>query len=240
MTFETALSQHFPGSVPDRLFISKTLEKLKPFGFTRDNSIACVGVCRDEITRPFVRLVEETWGEAFNFSSLAGMLFLGKSGVQAAQHHAPEGDRPRFVYFAFAHIGIAENGTLGKHLRIGQQKASSACGALSALVGKLDRISYDLDVDVLDIEMSLLKWKLIQLGEDEDFQEILPLTKLTYAIIVEDMKELIRQTDTKQGLDSDYAFLAGVQIHSPYGYDFIWPGTLFARVAGKITEFALI
>jgi hypothetical protein len=72
------------------------------------------------------------------------------------------------------------------------------------------------------------------------YQEILSLTKLTYAIIVEDMKELIHQTDKEQGWDSNYAFLSGVQIHSPYGHDFIWPGTLFVRVEGKIERFSLI
>ena len=242
MTFESALSQYFPGTVPDRFFLSKTREKLGALGFYRDNSIACVGVCRDEITRPFVRLVEEAWGEAFNFSSLAGMLFLGKTGMRAAQHHAPSNDdRPRFVYFAFAHIGISEDGTPGKYLRVGQKEPSPACGALSSLVGKLDRESYNLDVDVSDIELSLLKWKLVHLGENEDFQHIVPLTRLTYAIIVADLKDLIRRVEEQEnsGLSNDYAVLAGIQIHAPNGRDYIWPGEMFARVSDKIKEISL-
>jgi hypothetical protein len=236
MTFEATLSQVFPGAMPDREFISKTQQELGKQGhFTAENSIACVGVCRDEITRPFVRLIEQAWGEAFNFSSLAGMLFMGKTGLKAAWHHAPKSDRPCFVYFILAHIGITADGKVGQHVRVGQEVPSSACGALSGLVGKLDRKSYNLDVDISNIEVSLLKWKLIHLGENQDYQGIVSLTKLTYAIILADLKRLISQVEEEEKLvdGADYAVLSGIQIHSPYGYDFIWPGEMYAIVNGR-------
>lgn len=46
--------------------------------------------------------LHNAWNGAFNFSSLARMLYLGVTGFQAAHHHAPNPDgRERYVYFAF-------------------------------------------------------------------------------------------------------------------------------------------
>ncbi|MCA9498914.1 MAG: hypothetical protein KC588_06945 [Nitrospira sp.] len=76
--------------------------------------------------------LHNAWNGAFNFSSLAGMLYLGVKGFQAAHHHAPNTDgRERYVYFAFPHIAIDENGTFGNCRRTGRQVLSQACGALS-------------------------------------------------------------------------------------------------------------
>jgi hypothetical protein len=69
--------------------------------------MACASVCRDELTRPFINNIHEVWGRLFNFSSLAGMLYLGVTGFKAAQHHAPNSEgTERYVYFAFPHIAI--------------------------------------------------------------------------------------------------------------------------------------
>ena len=111
MTFDTALNQFFPGALPQDDFVTKTYRALQQLGFSAPNSIACVSVCRDELTLPLVTKIAEVWGEAFNFSSLAGMLFLGKTGFSAAYHHAPRIDgRERYVHFAIPHIAIGKNG----------------------------------------------------------------------------------------------------------------------------------
>lgn len=59
------------------------------------------------------------------------MLFLGKTGFLAAQHHAPnEEGRERYVYFALPHIGVDAKGEIGRHDRPGRLQPSHACGAL--------------------------------------------------------------------------------------------------------------
>ncbi len=138
MNFETALAAHFPGAQSESSYIKRTGEVLKPYGFQPSNTIACVGVCRDELTRTLVEDIQKTWGEAFNFSSLAGMLFLGKTGFLAAHQHAPNGDGPeRYAYFAFPHIGLDSQGTLGVCYRAGRKEPSHACGALLAFQQEL-------------------------------------------------------------------------------------------------------
>lgn len=47
------------------------------------------------------------------------------------------GGRDRYAFFAFPHVGIQEDGTLGKVRRPGQGEASAACGALVASLGAL-------------------------------------------------------------------------------------------------------
>jgi len=75
MTFKDVAKQHFPGMMAEREFVQQTYRALSDYGFSKGNTIASVGVCRDEMTRSLVSLVEESWGDVFNMSSLAGMLF---------------------------------------------------------------------------------------------------------------------------------------------------------------------
>ena len=107
MNFQRALDAYFPNAISEAVFVSSSYDSLELQGFNNANTIACVGVCRDEITNSLLEKLQKVWGEAFNFSSLGGMLFLGKTGFTAAQHHAPvDGGRERYVYFALAHIAI--------------------------------------------------------------------------------------------------------------------------------------
>jgi Limiting CO2-inducible proteins B/C beta carbonyic anhydrases len=69
------------------------------------------------------------WGPSFDLSSLAAMIFLGRSGMQAAAHHAPaDAGRRRFVVFVLPHLGIDADGRVGRVQREGQRVASPACG----------------------------------------------------------------------------------------------------------------
>ncbi len=79
MSLRQTLATHVPQARPQESFLRAVHSHLVPLGFEAANTIACVGVCRDEITRSFVDGVQRTWGEAFNFSSLGGLLFLGKT-----------------------------------------------------------------------------------------------------------------------------------------------------------------
>jgi hypothetical protein len=89
-SFQDALGQYFPGSYSSEHSIHRSLQILRPFGFEPNNTMACASFCRDELTRPFANNLNESWHSLFNFSSLAGMLYLGVTGFKAAHHHAPK------------------------------------------------------------------------------------------------------------------------------------------------------
>jgi hypothetical protein len=232
MTFETALSTHFANAVPVAEFVSRSHLALRTHGFKASNTIACVSVCRDEITRPLVEEVQKTWGEAFNFSSLAGMVFLGKTGFLAAQHHAPnEEGCERSVYFALPHLAVGSDGEIGVCFRAGRQEPSHACGALLAFQQELASDSLRLDLDPDDLEQSLLKQRLFRILKHGDIPDLVSLTKLAYTAILEDLDRMIGLT--VDPTRTHYAVLAGILIHGPDHSDYVWPGEMYAMVAEK-------
>jgi len=230
-SFQQVMDRWFPGALPEGVFVERSREALAPLGFTAENTIACVGLCRDEISRPLVGRVVEAWGEAFNFSSLAGMLFLGKTGFRAAQGHAPFfGGRQRYVYLVAPHIAVGEDGTLGECRRSGQPAPSHACGALCAFLGELEAGRADAALDPDDLEQSLLKARLIRHLEWGRVPNLAELTLLAGLLILTDLQRMIDLT-VDVGT-ADYSVLSGVQVHGPEGRALFWPNTTYAVVRG--------
>ncbi len=231
MDFTQKLNKVFPGSYPEEEFIERTYKAVSPKGFTADNSIACVGVCRDEITQSLVESIKKIWGEAFNFSSLAGMLFLGKTGFSAAEHHAPNEDgKERYIYYALPHIAIDEEGEIGLCTRVHRKGKSGACGALQGFQKEMAGGKLRLGLDIDDIEQSLIKMKMLQEIQYGQVPDLLELTKIALKVIQEDLKRMITLTvDTSR---SDYAVFTGIQIHGP-GANFVWPSLCYTIVKGN-------
>ncbi|HNP61931.1 MAG TPA: hypothetical protein PKM72_13880 [Nitrospirales bacterium] len=225
-SFNTVLSTHFPKAIPQEDFVKRSYDLLQAEGFRAENTIAFVSLCRDELTLPFVEDVKKTWGEAFIFSSLGGMLFLGKTGFLAAQHHAPNEDgRERYVYFALPHIGVDTQGEIGRHDRPGRLQPSHACGALHGFQAELANRCVSLGIDLDDIEQSLLKQHLFRKLTYGDIPDLLSLTKTAYAVILEELERMIQLT--VDPVQNDYAVLTGIQIHGPQGMEYIWPGETY-------------
>ncbi len=190
--FAEALDRHFPGAVLGGEFIAETASRLSDEGFTKDNTIACVALCRDEVTRPLFSDVERAWGPAFSFAGLAGMVTAGRTGLAAAIHHAPIDDgRRRFVIYAMAHIGIDAEGTIGWVDRPGIAEPSSACGALVAFRNELKNGMLVVEFDRYDTEQALLKHRLLPLIKYGTVPDLVDLTKLTVTAIEDDLQEII-------------------------------------------------
>ncbi len=235
MNFEISLQTYFPGAVPEAVFVSQTRQALRALGFTPQNSIACVSICRDERTSPLVLKIYEAWGEPFNFASLAGMLFLGKTGFSAAYQHAPQLDgRERYVHFAMPHIAFSESGEIGLFQRPGRDQPSGACGALMAFQAELAAGTLNLELDPDDVEQSLLKQRLFREMRYGDVPDLVSLTRLAQQVILTDLKRMIALTVNPEV--SDYAVLSGIQIHASDYSDYIWPAEMFAVVNGQRHE----
>lgn len=58
---------------------------------------------------------------------LSGIPFTGKGGFDAFSNHVPENGN-LFVLFA-PHVGITQDGKIGKFKRHGQNEESTTCGA---------------------------------------------------------------------------------------------------------------
>lgn len=236
MSFEEVVQHHLPGSLPEKHFVRRAAVTLiQQHGFTPTNTLACVGVCRDELCRSLFDEVEKMWGEAFDASSLAGILTLGRTGFAAAQAHAPlvQG-RCRYVFFLFSHIAISAAGDLGVAMRPGRQAPSAACGALVALLNNPASGQERGGIDWLDPEQSYLRSRLKRARSLSASPDLMELTKAAHQASVEDLGTLMAGGVDRQR--EDYAVVAGIQIHGPDGLSLTWPGASFVVVQGARSE----
>ena len=233
MSYADVLARFFPTFRTEADFVRETSWSLGPRGFNAQNTIAIVGVCRDEISQSLLRVVRQEWGEAFNLCSLAGMFFAGRTALSAAMHHAPRQDgRERYAFFTVPHVAIDAEGRLGVCERPGVGE-SNACGALNAFLKELDRGRLDVSLDENDLEQSLLKARLIKEIRYGEIPDLLELTRLVQRVALADLEAALRPLIHAD--HCDYTVLSGIQIHGPDG-NYVSPVTGYAVVRGTRHE----
>jgi limiting CO2-inducible B/C-like protein len=226
--FHHALQSHFPGALPLADYVKFTCSQLKPFGFDKQNTLAAVAICRDEIAEPFLDEVLRSWGKPFDLRSLAGFVSAGKSGVATMLGHAPLADGVgRFVFYSLPHIAISQQGEVGNVFRDGIQQVSQACGSLIAILKELESGHINFRTDMDDIEQCTVRQKLLSAIRYGDKPDQLTITKLAGRIIREDVERLLRHVDSDK---FRYAFLSGILIHGPADTHWVHPTRSF--VAG--------
>ncbi|CAI5519417.1 unnamed protein product [Closterium sp. Naga37s-1] len=240
----------FPSAMQEEAFLKAVAVELAKLGFRKDNGIALVNTCRDEVCRPVVSIIDREFGLSFNISGLGGLVNCGKVGFGAAMSHSPEfpcdvdGNlKERYIFFAFPHVSIGESGEVGSLLRRGRGKASSACGALIAINNDINNgVAPSMDSD--DPEYTLLRKKIMAKVSGGD-QSLVDVTRAALAAINEDLEKLISLTVNPA--TADYAVITGVQIHSgdqipgqPFRIertcDYIAPDKMYAVVRGQKYE----
>lgn len=68
--FNATLNTHFPGAQRESSFWDCCVAALDAQGFQDDNTIACIGVCRDEICSTLMDEVKKRFGDLFIFRGL--------------------------------------------------------------------------------------------------------------------------------------------------------------------------
>ncbi|CAI5931574.1 unnamed protein product [Closterium sp. NIES-64] len=238
----------FPSAMQEEAFLKAVAVELAKLGFRKDNGIALVNTCRDEVCRPVVSIIDREFGLSFNISGLGGLVNCGKVGFGAAMSHSPEfpcdvdGNlKERYIFFAFPHVSIGESGEVGSLLRRGRGKPSSACGALIAINNDINNgVAPSMDSD--DPEYTLLRKKIMAKVSPGGNQSLVDVTRAALAAINEDLEKLISLTVNPA--TADYAVITGVQIHSgdqipgqPFRIertcDYIAPDKMYAVVRGQ-------
>ncbi|GJP47137.1 hypothetical protein CLOM_g6366 [Closterium sp. NIES-68] len=239
----------FPAAMQEEAFLKAVAVELAKLGFRKDNGIALVNTCRDEVCRPVVSIIDREFGLSFNISGLGGLVNCGKVGFKAAMSHSPEfpcdvdGNlKERYIFFAFPHVSIGESGEVGSLLRRGRGKPSSACGALIAINNDINGgAAPSMDSD--DPEYTLLRKKIMtKVSKSSGDLSLVQVTKAALAAINEDLEKLISLT--VDPATADYAVITGVQIHSgdqipgqPFRIertcDYIAPDQMYAVVRGQ-------
>lgn len=231
MGFETVVGGAFPGAANEGEFNRALAELLRPLGFTRESTLACLAVCRDEVSQSLFEHVRTNWGRAFNFASLAGVTLAGKTGFAAALAHGPRTDgRERYLFLAAPHVGMGPDGEQGPCEREGRSEPSSACGALLALLGELRKNRLGPMDDPDDVEEGLLRKRLGERASRLAPLDLFELTRLTHDVILEDLEHMLDVTVDPSR--ADYVVATGIQIHGPGMKNYIQPRALYAMVAG--------
>ena len=232
MNFDVALYELFPGAMLEQRFTADSVRATAPLGFTPKNTLACVGVCRDELCQPLVIDVHLAWGNAFVLAGLGGMLFCGRTGLQAAHAHAPVRDgRERYLYVCMPHIAIGPAGEPGHCVRPTRPgEVSAACGALVGLHRSLEAGHASTELDRSDLEQSLLTQRLLGQLQPGRVPGLVELTRLVRATIAEDLERAI--ADTVDTSKADYCVFTGVQIHAPDGRTFVTVDSSYAVING--------
>ena len=219
--FHQTLQTHFPGVLSMSKYMRKTFQSLSTYGFCDENTMGMSAICRDEIAEPLFTEVIRYWGKTFNCCSLAGFVMMGKTGLAAAIDHTPmfEGIR-RFTFYAMPHIAISRHGDIGRVYRDGVQKASHACGALESVVKELASGHLKLEMDMQDIEQTIIRQKILSTLTYGDKPNLIEITKLASEIISSDVENLLNTLDSSV---FKYAVMTGIQIHGPLGTHWIYP-----------------
>ncbi|KAL4436585.1 hypothetical protein ABPG75_003724 [Micractinium tetrahymenae] len=249
------VSQHFPGALGADDFLARLEIALFAYGFSGDNSIAMLNLCRDEITHTLKHKIDSLFGSSFNTNGLGGVLTCGVSGVAAGLSHAPvspSSGKERYVFFSFPHISIDARGTVGAISRPGRPGESCACGALQkALLDiRRDGLTSNCKIpgvhDARDPEFSILKQRIARRLRFEGASEetvgrltLVDLTQVAERTITDDLEYLISQTVDPSR--ADYAVVTGVQVHSwgsqfdddSPNLEFVAPTSVYCVVNGQ-------
>ena len=213
-------SRLFDETVSVEDFITWSGWALARVGFRPSNCLALVDVCRDELMSGFDESVARVWGRPFEIGSLAGLVFAGRTGLQAALSHVPgEDGRHRFVVFCLPHLGIDEEGEVGRVQRRGMHRGSSACGALIGFRAELldGQRAFVLDAD--DVEQSLLRMRLALAIGDADVPSLPELTELTRVAAVADIRRFVELARGSEPVD--VAYISGIVVHLADGVDVV-------------------
>ena len=88
-----------------------------------------------------------------------------------------------------------------------------------------------LALDPDDLEQSLLKRHLLPKIRYGDVPNLLALTRIAHGVILEELERMIQLT--VDPTRSDYGLFTGIQIHTPDGRHFVWPGAAYVVMDGK-------
>jgi hypothetical protein len=217
--FDSVVAERFPGAVDEMRFAADLAIELRRDGFDTANTLAVISLCRDELTRPLRRLLQDRWGDDFDLSGLAGFPAGGTTALRAARSHAPNRHGPpRLLLFAASHIAIGADGELGASQRPYSRGHSVACGALSALIAEQGKGVDHPD----DREMGALR-RVIGRAAAAPGADLASLAVLTAELAG---KQLVRLAEAViEDPEARLRVVTGVQIHGPGGRGLFWRGS---------------
>merc|ERR1712187_715741 len=158
-------------------------------------------------------LLGNYFGRTFHMGGIGGAPYVGKTGFGAFSAHVPT-DGHVVVVFG-PHVGITPTGEVGKFLREGQSKESTACGAAVAGFNQCQSSLFGMPNDKQDIEQSWIRTKLNHKVVAKAEKPMVELAFQMYKCI-EDEVMAIAHTGF---VPCNFVLIGGIQINMPYPMD---------------------
>jgi len=237
-----SLHRHFPNALPGSVVHLRSKGILQgEFGFTPSNTLLGTSFCPDEINHQNVdlaTLARNHWGRVFPMGGIGGAPYVGETGFVAFSSHVAK-DGNIIVIFG-PHVGISEKGEVGKYLRDGQSKHSSACGAVIGAynacmcggvdVGKGNDFSeYDMQMDEIIAEFAS---HAAAISKSENV-----MASCAYHAWEMVKDRMLKIVNTKFG-SGKLVLIGGIQINMPYpaNEDYFLPLMFEMRQEGQASK----
>jgi len=240
--FDKLVTKNFPGAISNKELESKVAGILEAKGLTPANTLLCTSLCCDELARSLEDDLNKVYGHNFNLGGLAGFPFAGNTGFGAMSAHVPDEGYTLLVHGP--HVGITQDGVVGKVERSGIALVDNCCGSAIAasnyLKGITDggaKITTKLQ-QFSDFQQGAVQELILPFGKrlnDADSR----MKELPYALY-DSQDILVRDivSGGSGGIKGGLALLSGVQINtSPDTLDYFHPLRFdFYDENGKVVE----
>uniref|UniRef100_A0A7S2RWZ3 Limiting CO2-inducible protein B/C beta carbonyic anhydrase domain-containing protein n=1 Tax=Eucampia antarctica TaxID=49252 RepID=A0A7S2RWZ3_9STRA len=227
--FDALVKSTFPGAMSNKDLETKVVEILAKKGFEGENTLLATSLCCDELARRLEDDLGKVYGKNFFLGGLAGFPFAGNTGFGAMSAHIP--DNGNCLIVQAPHVGITQDGLVGKVEREGIALVDSCCGSAIAasnylsgiteggatLTTKIQNFSDFQQGAVQELILPHGK-RLTDAGNDR-------MIELPYALY--ESQDMLMQdiiVAGKGGLKKGTAVLSGIQINtSPDSLDYFHP-----------------
>lgn len=205
---EQLVTQHYPNAKNGEEITRTYLGFLKDeYKSDLTKMLFATSLCADDInvSTDFRRVLSRP----FTLGGMGGLPFAGLTGITAFAHHIPEGG-DAFIFYG-PHIGITDDGVLGKMRRPGQSHLTNSCGALMLALERMKDteeiyipVNTEIDYQQTLLERSVMPFKQQILEAAIPEKEI---TEVTFKIIHSRLHDLVQIS--KNEFNCERVFLLG-------------------------------
>jgi hypothetical protein len=150
---KSVLQQYYPNAIVMSTLQHNVCDKVREEGGDGDHTIWATSLCSDEVTNSFHYFTQKMAGPGpFILGGITGLPFAGVTGMKAFLSHVPTGGKAMIVYGP--HIGVTQEGELGKVHRKNRDGHSTCCGSITAAVDSIRVHASGVQDDPLDYQQS--------------------------------------------------------------------------------------
>lgn len=221
MKIKEKIIQHYPGAETGADVTETYLSLLeKEYHTDLRKMLFATSVCSDDVnvSTDFRRVLKRP----FTMGGLGGLPYSGFTGMVAFSHHIPDGG-DAFIFYG-PHIGITDEGDIGKMRRIGQQRLTNSCGALMLALERFNRsedttaytpLNMPYDMQQYQLEQALMPYKHQILNSDNQNKAI---TDYAYKVIDGQLKHVVSLAAKEFNCERIF-LLGGVVINTSEEYN---------------------